>query len=109
MALLEGPPVIAKDLLEGVFVDPLSVVCHGRWLYHTLPPGSTCLPSRPCAPPWSLERGEQRQHKKEILIRSSYRSVSLIRRAMHTCPRAALRRQSCRAWRHRRVSFDTYI
>ena len=24
------------------------------------------------------------------------------RRAMHTCPRAALRRQCCRAWRHRR-------
>src|SRR5215831_12932908 len=71
MALLEGPPVIAEDLLEGVFVDPLSVVCHGRWLYHTLPPGSTCLPSLPCAPPWSLERGEQGQHKKEILIRSS--------------------------------------
>ena len=27
-------------------------------LYHTLPPGSTCLSSLPCAPPWSLERGE---------------------------------------------------
>src|SRR2546426_11891399 len=63
MALLEGPPVIAEDLLEGVFVDPLSVVCHGRWLYHTLPPGSTCLPSLPCAPPWSLQR-EQGQQKK---------------------------------------------
>src|SRR5438128_4137973 len=63
MALLEGPPVIAEDLLEGVFVDPLSVVCHGRWLYHTLPPGSTCLPSLPCAPPWFLQR-EQGQQKK---------------------------------------------
>src|SRR6266849_4436127 len=72
MALLEGPPVIAEDLLEGVFVDPLSVMCHGRWLYHTLPLGSTCLPSLPCAPPWSLERGTQGQHKKEILIRSSF-------------------------------------
>src|SRR5712691_11964948 len=72
MALLEGPPVIAEDLLEGVFVDPLSVMCHGRWLYHTLPLGSTCLPSLPCAPPWSLERGTQGQHKKEILIRSSW-------------------------------------
>src|SRR5712692_8956575 len=69
MALLEGPPVITEDLLEGVFVDPLSVMCHGRWLYHTLPLGSTCLPSLPCAPPWSLERGTQGQHKKEILIR----------------------------------------
>src|SRR5215510_194846 len=76
MALLEGPPVIAEDLLEGVFVDPLSVVCHGRWLYHTLPPGSTCLPSLPCAPPWSLERGEQGQHKKEILIRSRWPAMS---------------------------------
>src|SRR5712691_9211577 len=75
MALLEGPPVIAEDLLEGVFVDPLSVMCHGRWLYHTLPLGSTCLPSLPCAPPWSLERGTQGQHKKEILIRSRYINV----------------------------------
>src|SRR4029450_8860366 len=48
MTLLEGPPVITEDLLEGVFVDPLSVVCHGRWLYPTLPPGSTCLSSLPC-------------------------------------------------------------
>src|SRR6058998_324614 len=63
LVLLEGLPVIAEDLLEGVFVDPLSVVCHGRWLYHTLPPGSTCLPSLPCAPPWSLQR-EQGQQKK---------------------------------------------
>src|SRR6267142_4043223 len=77
MALLEGPPVIAEDLLEGVFVDPLSVMCHGRWLYHTLPLGSTCLPSLPCAPPWSLERGTQGQHKKEILIRSSYQANKL--------------------------------
>src|SRR6266481_1203106 len=75
MALLEGPPVIAEDLLEGVLVDPLSVMCHGRWLYHTLPLGSTCLPSLPCAPPWSLERGTQGQHKKEILIRSSYEAT----------------------------------
>src|SRR5467141_2885030 len=72
MALLEGLPVIAEDLLEGVFVDPLSVMCHGRWLYHTLPLGSTCLPSLPCAPPWSLERGTQGQHNKEILIRYIY-------------------------------------
>src|SRR5258705_1385936 len=75
MALLEGPPVIAEDLLEGVFVDPLSVMCHGRWLYHTLPLGSTCLPSLPCAPPWSLERGTQGQHKKEILIRLNYKDA----------------------------------
>src|SRR6266705_3001734 len=67
MALLEGHPVITEDLLEGVFVDPLSVVCHGRWLYHTLPPGSTCLSSLPCAPPWSLERGEQGQQKRKFL------------------------------------------
>src|SRR5947209_17471164 len=67
MALLEGPPVIAEDLLEGVFVDPLSVVCHGRWLYHTLPPGSTCLPSLPCAPPWSLEREQGAAKKRKFL------------------------------------------
>src|SRR6476660_2555408 len=76
MALLEGPPVITEDLLEGVFVDPLFVGCHGRWLYHTLPPGSTCLSSLPCAPPWSLERGEQGQQKRKFLyakfMRHSY-------------------------------------
>src|SRR5262249_62356263 len=89
MALLEGPPVIAEDLLEGVFVDPLSVVCHGRWLYHTLPPGSTCLPSLPCAPPWSLERGEQGQHKKEILIRSSYLLFLMVVTRKHSLEQAA--------------------
>src|SRR6266849_1969620 len=67
MALLEGHPVITEDLLEGVFVNPLSVVCHGRWLYHTLLPGSTCLSSLPCAPPWSLESGEQGHQKRKFL------------------------------------------
>src|SRR6058998_1267964 len=36
MALLEGPPVIAEDLLEGVFVDPLHCGCHRACLYHVL-------------------------------------------------------------------------
>src|SRR5215471_18456470 len=36
MALLEGPPVIAEDLLEGVFVDSLPCGCHSAWLYHVL-------------------------------------------------------------------------
>src|SRR5262244_858733 len=43
MALLEGPPVIAEDLLEGVFVDPLPCGCHRAWLYHVLAPRSTRL------------------------------------------------------------------
>src|SRR4029450_4906307 len=45
IALLESLPVIAEDLLKGRFVDPLSVVCHGRWLSHTLPSGSTFFAS----------------------------------------------------------------
>src|SRR6266496_3598784 len=36
MALLEGSPVIAEDLLEGVFVDPLPCGCHRARLYHVL-------------------------------------------------------------------------
>ena len=36
MTLLEGPPVIAEDLLEGVFVDPLYNGCHSAGLYHVL-------------------------------------------------------------------------
>src|SRR5499425_3499497 len=32
MALLEGPPVIAEDLLEGVFVDSLPCECHSARL-----------------------------------------------------------------------------
>src|SRR5215831_18645065 len=36
MALLEGLPVIAEDLLEGVFVDPLPCGDHSAWLYHVL-------------------------------------------------------------------------
>src|SRR5882724_10778763 len=83
-------PVIAEDLLEGVFVDPLSVVCHGRWLYHTLPPGSTCLPSLPCAPPWSLQR-EQGQQKKgnsyTLKIRAVLRCIASSSLGMRGHPR----------------------
>src|SRR5262249_49020582 len=43
MALLEGPPVIAEDLLEGVSVDPLPCGCHRAWLYHVLASRSTRL------------------------------------------------------------------
>src|SRR3989475_13318285 len=48
MALLEGLPVIAEDLLEGVFVDSLPCWCHGAWLYHVLAPRSIrlCPPIR---------------------------------------------------------------
>src|SRR5215468_11416840 len=40
MALLKGPPVIAEELLEGVFVDPLPCGGHSAWLYHVLAPSS---------------------------------------------------------------------
>jgi hypothetical protein len=35
--------MIAEDLLEGVFVDPLPCGCHRAWLYHVLAPRSTRL------------------------------------------------------------------
>src|SRR5215510_15558878 len=41
MALLEGLPVIAEDLLEGVFVDPLPCGDHSAGLYHVLAPRAT--------------------------------------------------------------------
>src|SRR6266581_1287958 len=52
MALLEGLPVIAEDLLEGVFVDPLHGGCHSAGLYHVLAPRSTrlCTLLRPSLP-----------------------------------------------------------
>src|SRR5262245_44038456 len=43
MALLEGPPVITEDLLEGVFVDPLPGGCHSAGLYHVFTPSATWL------------------------------------------------------------------
>src|SRR5262245_39886760 len=36
LPLLEGLPVIAEDLLEGVFVDPLACGYHSARLYHVL-------------------------------------------------------------------------
>src|SRR6266436_6602 len=84
MALLEGPPVIAEDLLEGVFVDPLPCWCHGAWLYHVLAPRSIrlCPPIRLPLPIVSHCSGGQKRgcSKKEILIRSSYR-LALVPRA----------------------------
>src|SRR5215467_8983059 len=43
MTLLEGRPVIAEDLLEGVFVDPLPCGDHSACLYHVLAPRATRL------------------------------------------------------------------
>src|SRR5215813_1011579 len=40
LVLLEGLPVIAEDLLEGVFVDPLLCSGHSAGLYHVLAPRS---------------------------------------------------------------------
>ena len=41
LVLLEGRPVIAEDLFEGVFVDPLPCGGHRVGLYHVLAPRST--------------------------------------------------------------------
>src|SRR5215831_5391619 len=43
MTLLEGPPVIADDLLAGAFVDPLPGGGHSAGLCHVLAPRSTQL------------------------------------------------------------------
>src|SRR5215216_1827277 len=67
MALLEGPPVIAADLREGVLVDSLSVVCHGRWLYHTLPPGSPACPHCPVPLPGLWREENRGSTKREFL------------------------------------------
>src|SRR5215471_12701763 len=73
MALLEGLPVIAEDLLEGVFVDPLPCGDHSACLYHVLAPRATrlCPLIRLSLPSVSPCRdGEKRGFsKKEILIR----------------------------------------
>src|SRR5262245_35992600 len=73
MALLEGLPVIAEDLLEGVLVDPLLCGDHSAGLYHVLAPRSTrlCTLIRPPLPIVSPCRDGQKGgfSKKEILIR----------------------------------------
>src|SRR5262244_38049 len=71
MALLEGPPVIAEDLLEGVFVDPLPCGGHSAWLYHVLAPRSTRLctllrPSLPLVSPCS--DGQKRGFSKRKFL-----------------------------------------
>src|SRR5262249_33565701 len=43
LVLHKGLPVMAEDLLEGIFVDPLTDGCHRAWLYHVLAPSSTRL------------------------------------------------------------------
>src|SRR5215470_11585141 len=65
-ALLEGFPVITEDLLKGRFVDPLSVGCHGRGLYHTLPSGSISLASLAGPPTCELERGKEDYQKRKF-------------------------------------------
>src|SRR5712692_4861661 len=76
LVLLEGLPVIAEDLLEGIFVDPLPCGCHRSCLYHVLAPRSTRLFTliSPSLPIVSLCRDGQNRgfSKKEIPIRSSY-------------------------------------
>src|SRR5215468_4877461 len=71
LVLRKGLPVIAEDLLEGIFVDPLTDGCHSAWLYHVLAPRSTRLCplvrlSLPLVSP--CRDGEKRGFaKKEIL------------------------------------------
>src|SRR5215510_5125493 len=74
LVLLEGLPVIAEDLLEGVFVNPLPCGDHNAGLYHVLAPrsirlGTLICPSLPIVSPY--RDGQKGGSKKEILIRSS--------------------------------------
>src|SRR5215813_13640419 len=69
MALLEGLPVIAEDLLEGVFVDPLDCGCHSTGLYHVLALRSTRVapssdPPSPSFPPGGTGRRGEAQKRK---------------------------------------------
>jgi len=68
MALLEGPPVIAEDLLEGVFVDPLSLCAMGDGYTTPCHSGPPAYLTALC-PALVSGEGDTGQHKKEILIR----------------------------------------
>src|SRR5215471_653658 len=61
LVLLEGLPVIAEDLLEGVFVDSLPCGGHSARLYHVLAAEASRFftllsPSRPIAAPGGAGR-----------------------------------------------------
>src|SRR5438132_10610269 len=63
LVLLEGLPVIAEDLLEGVFVDPLPCGGHRARLYHVLAAEASWFfpllsPSLPSASPVRAGRRE---------------------------------------------------
>src|SRR5712692_7168163 len=63
LVLLEGLPVIAEDLLEGVFVDPLPCGSHRARLYHVLAAEASRFftllsPSQPSAAPGRAGRRE---------------------------------------------------
>src|SRR5438067_10970484 len=69
LVLLEGLPVIAEDLLEGIFVDPLPCGCHRARLYHVLAATSSRFftflsPSLPIAAPGGAGRRGDSQKRK---------------------------------------------
>src|SRR5882724_4174558 len=85
MALLERPPVIAEDLLEGVFVDSLPCGCHSAWLYHVLALRSTrlCTLLRPSLPLVSSCRDGQKGgfSKRKFLYAAHSKTRPEIRKA----------------------------
>src|SRR5215468_5573272 len=91
LMLLEGPPVIAEDLLEGVFVDPLPCGGHRAWLYHVPAPRSTRLgtlirPSLPLVSP--CRDGQKRRFSKRKFLYASSKTLHRMRRPpFHTSPR----------------------
>src|SRR4030095_2308014 len=89
MTLLEGLPVIAEDLLEGVFVDPLPCGGHSAGLYHVLAPRSTQPSYAPSSDPLSsssspVETGRRGDSQKgnsyTLHIAPSGRTILLDRR-----------------------------
>src|SRR5258706_6979373 len=100
MALLEGPPVIAEDLLEGVFVDPLPCGGLSAGLDHVLAPRSTrvCTLLRPPLPIVSPCRDGQKggSSKRKFL----YAQVNALR--------ADFARPS-RAWRSSHLALKTVL
>src|SRR5499426_2608008 len=79
MALLEGLPVIAEDLLEGVFVDPLPCGDHSAGLYHVLAPRATRVcplisPSLPIVSPCRDGQKGDSQKRKFLCARVTYQA-----------------------------------
>ena len=87
LVLLEGLPVIAEDLLEGVFVDPLPCGGHRARLYHVLAAEASWFfpllsPSLPSASPVRAGRREdfEKGNSYTLKLAPFGRTIRLARR-----------------------------